>query len=210
MAFSGILSNGEATAVHLTGALGQCVSIALPNLSFESFDITGKDLITALKSMRSSKSLGHDSLTKEFYEHFWDDLKFYFINSLKQSKIDGRLLISQRRAIVKLIAKKDRDKRFLKNWPPISLLHVDIKILSKPLAGKLKHVLLELITSYVKDRRISRSGRLISDVIEMCDTLDIPGYLVTMDIEKAFDSLDHDFLLSVLKKLVLAKISFIG
>ena len=33
----------------------------------------------------------------------------------------------------------------------------------------------------------------------MCDILDIPGYLFTMDIE-AFDSLDHDFL-SVLKKL---------
>ena len=33
----------------------------------------------------------------------------------------------------------------------------------------------------------------------MCDILDIPGYLGTMDIEKAFDPLDHDFLLSVLK-----------
>ena len=29
----------------------------------------------------------------------------------------------------------------------------------------------------------------------MCVILDIHGYLVTMDIEKAFDSLDHDFLL---------------
>ena len=34
----------------------------------------------------------------------------------------------------------------------------------------------------------------------MSDILDIPGYLVTMVIEKAFDSLDHDFLLSILKK----------
>ena len=34
----------------------------------------------------------------------------------------------------------------------------------------------------------------------MRDILDIPGYLVTMDIEKAFDSLDHGFLLSALKK----------
>ena len=34
----------------------------------------------------------------------------------------------------------------------------------------------------------------------MCDILDIPGYLVTMDIEKAFDSLDHNFLLFALKK----------
>ena len=34
----------------------------------------------------------------------------------------------------------------------------------------------------------------------MCNILDIPGYLVTMGIEKAFDSLDYDFLLLVLKK----------
>ena len=68
----------------------------------------------------------------------------------------------------------------------------------------MKNVLPELISSnptvYVKNRFMSESGRLISDVIEMCDILDIPGYLVTMDIKKAFDSLDHDFLLFALKK----------
>ena len=64
-------------------------------------------------------------------------------------------------------------------------------------------------TDYVKNRCLSKSGRLISDVTEMCDILDFLGFLVTMDIEKAFDSLDHDFLLSVLKKLVLVKIYFI-
>ena len=151
-------------------------SIALPNLTSKSFDIceseiTEKDLITALKSMPYGKSPGHDGLTKEFYEHFWDDLKFYFINSLKQSKIEGNLSISQRQAVIKLIAKKDRDKRFAKNWRPISLLNVDTKILSTSLAEKLKNVLPELIssikTAYVKNRCICESGRLISDVIEM-------------------------------------------
>ena len=44
----------------------------------------------------------------------------------------------------------------------------------------------------------------------MCDILDIPSYIVTTDIEKVFDSLDHDFLLIVLKNLVLVKISFTG
>ena len=34
----------------------------------------------------------------------------------------------------------------------------------------------------------------------MFDILDITGYLVTMDIEKTFDSLDNDFLLSTFKK----------
>ena len=159
--------------------------------------------------MPNGKSPGNDGLNKTFYEHFWDDLKLYFINSLKHSKIDGILSISQRQAVIKLIEKKDRDKIFVKNWRPISLLDVDTKILSKSLAEKLKNVLLDLIssnqTAYVKNQCISESGRLISNVTEMCNILDIPGYLVTMDIEKAFDSLDHDFLLFAIKKFGFGK-----
>ena len=64
--------------------------------------------------MPTGKSPGNDVLNKEFYEQFWDDLKFYFLNSLKQSKINGHLSISQRQAIIKLIAKKYRDKSLSK------------------------------------------------------------------------------------------------
>ena len=102
-------------------------------------EFTEKDLITALKSMPNGNSSGYDGLTKEFYE--WDDLKFCFVNSLKQSKIDGQLPFSQRQAIIKKIAEKDRDKRFVKKWQPISLLYVDTKILSKSLGEKPKYVL---------------------------------------------------------------------
>ena len=149
-------------------------SIALPNLSSKSFDICEsesrkKTLITALKNMSNVNSPGRDDLTKEFYEHFWDDLKFYFINSLKQSKTDVRLPISQAQAIIKQIAKKYRHKRFEKRWWPILLLHVDIKILFKSLDEKTKHVLPGLISSnqpaYVENRYISEIRRLLSDVI---------------------------------------------
>ena len=68
------------------------------------------DLIIALKCVPNCKSPGHDSLTKEIYEHFWDNLKFFFINSLKQSKVDDHLSMSQRQAIIKLIVKKDLSK----------------------------------------------------------------------------------------------------
>lgn len=44
----------------------------------------------------------------------------------------------------------------------------------------------------------------------MCDILDISGYVVTMDIDQASDSIDHNFLLNVFKKLVLVKISYAG
>ena len=69
-----------------------------------------------------------------------------------------------------------------------------------------KNILPELTssneTAYVKNRCISEIDNLISDVIEMCYILDIPRYLVRMDSQKAFDSLDQDFLLFALKNLV--------
>ena len=65
--------------------------------------------------------------------------------------------------------KKDRDKRFVKNWRPFSLLNVETKIISTLLAEKLNHVLPEIIPSnqiaYVKDRCISEIGRLVFVVI---------------------------------------------
>ena len=67
--------------------------------------------------------------------------------------------------------KKDRDKRFIQNWRPISLLNVDLKIISKALSKKVKKVLPDLIssqqTTHVKNRHIDESGRLISDVLEI-------------------------------------------
>ena len=48
--------------------------------------------------------------------------------------------------------------------------------------------------------RIGESRRLISDIIEITEIGNVEGFLVTMDIEKAFDSLDHNFLISTLEK----------
>ena len=158
----------------------------------------------ALKSLNNNKTPGNDGLTKEFYKTFWDDLKLLFKKVIDQTKISKKLLTSQRQAVIKLIEKKDRDKRFIKNWRPISLLNIDYKIISKLFATRLKDVLLSLIsseqTAYVAKRFIGEGGRLISDLLEMSDKLNRKGYLVTVDIEKVFDSLDHDFMIATLKK----------
>ena len=49
-------------------------------------------------------------------------------------------------------------------------------------------------TAYVLGRVIGESIRLTSDLIEYSNIQDISGYLVTVDIEKAVDSVDHTFL----------------
>ena len=99
---------------------------------------------------------------------------------------------------------KKTDKRFIKNWRLISLLSVGYKIISKALAAGLKDILPKIISSvqsaYVKNRFNGENRRLISDIIEVVDLFNIAGYIVTMDIENTLDSLDHTFLIQVLKK----------
>ena len=55
-------------------------------------------------------------------------------------------------------------------------------------------------TANVKDNFMGETGRSISDITEITNLRKKEGILVAMDIEKAFDSLDHLFVISVLKK----------
>ena len=167
-------------------------------------DISIDDLKNSLYSMQKGKTPGNDGFTTDFYIHFWDDVKTIFYESVKYSFQVGFLSTSQRQAIIKLLEKRDKDKRFIGNWRPISLLNVDAKIISKCVATRLSPVLPTIIscdqTAYVKGRFIGESARLISDILEVTDTEQLEGYMLTADLEKAFDSIDHTFLLSCLEK----------
>lgn len=55
-------------------------------------------------------------------------------------------------------------------------------------------------TTNLNDRFIGERGRLISDTAEVTNLLKVGGFLVMIDIEKTFDSLDYLFLMSDLKK----------
>ena len=155
--------------------------------------------------MQNNKSPGNNGLTKEFFVTFWEDIKDAFLNSCRAAKLKNELSTSQRQAVIKLIEKKDKDKRFIKKWQPFSLLNMDYKIISKALASRFKKVLPNLIspqqTTYVKNRFIGESGRLIADIIEITDVLNKEGFLVIMYIESSFDSLDHSFVIFVLKNV---------
>ena len=164
-----------------------------------------EELYEALLEMNENKSPGNDGLSPEFYKMFWNSIKLPLFASVNKAKACGQLSTSQRQAIIRLIEKKDKDKKFIKNWRPISLLNTDLKIISRTFAKRLKEVLPSIIsskqTAYVKDRFIGEGARLISDILEVTDILKIGGYMVTIDFEKAFDSLNHTFLIETLKKI---------
>ena len=166
--------------------------------------ISKTELLKSLKSMKNDKSPGNDGITKELYKFFWDDIKNSLSDSIKKFFISGELSTSQKQAVIKLIEKKDIDKRLIKNWCPIYLLNIDTKLISKVIAIRLKKVLNNLISenqiAYINNRFISEGGMLISDFVEITDSLQIEGILLTVHIEKAFDSVNHLLLVSALEK----------
>ena len=89
-------------------------------------------------SFESNKSPGNDGLSTEFYRIFWDNIKDTFLKSLKESKQLKHLCASQRLVIIKLLEKYNKDKRYISNWRPTSLLNYDLKIISKSLPTKVK------------------------------------------------------------------------
>ena len=55
-------------------------------------------------------------------------------------------------------------------------------------------------TAYVKGRNIGESIRLIDDLMSYAEDENLDGLIFATDIEKAFDSVDHDFILASLDK----------
>ena len=97
--------------------------------------------------MSGGKSPGNDGLTVEFYKFFWTEINQIFFASVCHSRTVGELSVSQWQAIIKLLEKRDKDKRFIENWRPISLLNVDTKIISKSLATRFLPILPTIISS---------------------------------------------------------------
>ena len=165
--------------------------------------ITKQECESAIKNMKNNKSPGSDGIPIEFYKTFWADIHSTLIDSLNSAHDIGELSGSQKRGILSLLFKKN-DKHMLKNWRPISLLNTDYKILTHVLANRLKLVIGKLIhtdqNGYIKGRNIAYNIRLIQDVINYFENDNIEGAIIFLDFQKAFDTVNHNFLLSVLTK----------
>ena len=154
--------------------------------------------------MKNNKSPGSDGITTEFHKIFWNDIQKFYIDSLNHSYQCGALTELQNQSIISLIPKSDKDTSILGNWRPISLLNVDYKIATKTIANRLKKVLPKLIhdsqTGFRKGRNINENIRTILEVLDYVEEKDIPGLIFFFsDFEKAFDSINHDYLFKSLK-----------
>ena len=110
----------------------------------------------------------------------------------------GKLSISQRRGIIKLIPKKDANLNSIRNWRPLALLNCDYEIATKAIASRIKMLLPKLVsddqTGFIRDRFIGENIRLIDSVINYTKAKNMPGLLLFLDFEKTFDTPEWPFI----------------
>jgi hypothetical protein len=111
----------------------------------------------------------------------------------------------QKTGVITLSPKKDKVRQYLKNWRPITLLTVDYKLIAKTMALRLEKIMPKYINEtqfgYVKGRYIGENIRCVIDINDVCNKKGINAYAIQIDFEKAFDSVNWDFMIITLERM---------
>ena len=160
--------------------------------------IKKEEIWKSLTMMDNNKSPGPDGLTKEFYVAFFDTLGDSLVKLYNLIFESNTLSDSQKISYITLLCKDPQNSNLMKNWRPISLLNLDYKILSKIITSRLSHVMSKIIhmdqTCGVKGRSIFDNGHLIRNICDYIEQKDLPCAFISLDQEKAFDSVNYKFL----------------
>ena len=164
--------------------------------------ISYKECDKIVSKLKQNKSPGLDGLPAEFYQKIWHKIRKLIVDSFNESYEEKQLSESQRMAVITLIFKKG-DAQLLTNYRPISLTNTDYKILAFCLANRLQNVITSIIdpgqVAYIKERYIGCNIRLIEDICELYEHNNKGAVLMMLDFQKAFDSLEWNFMYKALK-----------
>jgi exonuclease III len=168
----------------------------LTKLSQESQDSLIKNLTSdqvkfvIFKKCERNKSPGLDGLPYEFYQVTWEIIGEDFVKVLQCQLDRVRLVESDRHGATRLTSKVDGIPA-VSELRPITLLNCDYKILSKCFVGLLTPVMGEIISSgqlcSVKDKNILFGISNITSSLDYIIAHNIPAYLASFDMFKAYD-----------------------
>ncbi|CAL0326169.1 unnamed protein product [Lupinus luteus] len=165
-----------------------CINSAIPNLVSQM----DNNLISSIPSAEEIKSA-----------EFWDIIANDVCNSVMQFFTQSWILPNLNSNSVVLVPKFPGADR-IEDFRPIALANFQFKIITKVLADRLALIAPKIVSSqqrgFIKGRQIHDCICIASEAINLLDHKSFGGNLaIKLDIKKAFDTIDWQFLMDTLK-----------
>ena len=165
---------------------------------------TEEEVHSALMDMNGDKAPGPDGFTGAFWQFCWEFVKEEVLEMFKDFHEQKAFLKSLNATFLVLIPKKGGAEE-LGDFRPISLVGGLYKLLAKVLANRIKNVVGRVVSSdqnaFVMDRQILDASLIANEVIDSWKKKGEKGLICKLDIEKAYDSVNWQFLMRVMQKM---------
>ncbi|GAU43299.1 hypothetical protein TSUD_389980 [Trifolium subterraneum] len=163
-----------------------------------------EEIKTAIWDCDSFKSPGPAGVNLGFFKDFWEVLKIDLLNFFSEFHRQGILSKGLNSTFIALIPKVESPQR-VADFRPIVLVSSIYKIISKVLANRLRNVIGNIVSksqsAFIKGRQILDGVLIANEVVDdaKCNNKDL--LLFKVDFEKAYDSVDWDYLSDVMIKM---------
>ena len=158
-------------------------------------------VFTALNDMKGDKASGPDDFTLTFWQDSWQFVKAKIMELFYDFFVSETFTRSLNTTFLVLIPKKG-EAEDLKDFRPISLLGNLYKLFAKVLANRLKRVVSTVVSdaqnAFVKYRQILNALLIANEIIDLWQKKK-KGGACKLDIEKAFDDINWQFLMNVMQ-----------
>ena len=172
---------------------------------FLSRPFSNDEILKTLKSMPKNKSPGPDGFTSEFFIKAWSIVGSDVVTAIShffQTCHMPRIINSAAVALVPKIKNPSK----MQDFRPISCCNTLYKCVSRMISRRMKHVLNSFISPF---QSAFLPGRSIGDNVLLVQSLckdyhrpmSPPRCAIKVDIHKAFDSLNWDFIFEALRRM---------
>jgi len=165
-------------------------------------EVTIEEMYASLLNSNLESTSGWDGISFKTLKKYWQQLGVLSTKMANESFREGIMTDSFRLGLIKLIPKKG-DCSKVQDWRPITLLSCGYKIISGVVATRLEKYLGKIIgrsqKGFLKHKNINTvTVNIINNISGSWHNREEMGVLC-VDFNKAFDSIEHSFIRSVLE-----------